>query len=60
MGFKVRFDGRSKKEQDQSVEAATYKQAVAIGRSWSRDGCFKIYENNQLLEIWIADKKVEL
>lgn len=53
--FNVTFTNRRKKKE--TIDAYTLKQAIAIGKSWSVDNSFKIYDmRGQLVDIYVDGK----
>lgn len=51
MGYSVRYTNR--KGKTETVSANSFRQARAIGLSWSKEGSFKIYEDGQLDTIYV-------
>ena len=52
--YSVRFINR--KGKTEIIEAASERQAIAIGKSWSVRENFKLYKGGELLEVYVNGK----
>lgn len=52
--YKVKITNR--KGKTEIIEASSERQAIAIGKSWSVRGTFKLYKSGELLEVYVDGK----
>lgn len=48
--YKVAFTNRRGKQE--TIEAKTERQAIAAGKSWSKNETFKLYHNGELIDMY--------
>lgn len=52
--YSVRFINRKGKQE--IIEATSERQAIAIGKSWSKRETFKLYKGGELVDVYMDGK----